>query len=436
MSFRPLAIRRSGLPIAAAICAALLVPSIVPLATPTVDAVSCKVTTRLYPSITDDAVECLEERLIELGYPGINGPDRIYDSVSVNAVKSFQLNRGLYADGRVTSITARQLGLRGPLPAANAARITVLGDSTSAAMRSYDEAANGTARYDVLGNDYDLLWAVESCRRLVNRSCGSRTDPSTGVRWTPPSVLPLMQTSLRGNLGEAIVIMAGYDDTSIVGAIESIMAEAKAQGVAKVFWLNYRLSVTYNNAYQGHYREHNANLAAAKVRHPNLVVLDWNGYTYSQPASTQDLWFSDDQIHLSGAGALALANYLKASIDGYQLASCQVLNANAGSIGGSSGPASAPTAESGFQAIAPTRVLDTRATRQSVVATARWAPDTRSPSTSPRTFPPTQPQPFSTSPRLTHVAAVTSSCSRAARNPVRPTSTTSWAAPPLAWRSP
>ena len=338
----------------------LVTSAVVTLATPRADAVSCTVTVRLWPGTADEGVRCLEQRLIELGIPGIDGPDTMYDSISTDAVKAFQVDRGLYPDGIVTSVTARQLGLRGAMPPPDAPRVTVIGDSTSASLRWYDEAANNTARYDVMGSDYDLLWSVESCRRLVKTSCGARNDPTTGLRWTPMSVLPLMQSSLRGKLGEAIVIMAGYDDVSITTAIDSIMAEANGQGVSKVFWLNYRLTGSYNPAYQGRYRTHNADLEAAKVRHPNLVVLDWNGYSYAQSASTQQLWFSNDQIHLTGAGGLALARFLKANIDSFQIEQCETSHATSGVPGAIDGAPSSPSSESGFQAIAPTRVLDTR----------------------------------------------------------------------------
>ena len=35
-------------------------------------------------------------------------------------------------------------------------------------MRWYDEANNTTTIYDIMGSSYDLLWSVESCRRLVH----------------------------------------------------------------------------------------------------------------------------------------------------------------------------------------------------------------------------------------------------------------------------
>ena len=116
---------------------------------------------------------------VELGY-AIDPPDTHYDTSPCVAVKRFQRLAGLYPDGIVTSITARQIGLRGTLPPAGAPRVTVIGDSTSAAMRWYDEANNVTAIYDIMGNSYDLQWSMESCRRLVAPSCVGRTRPGHG----------------------------------------------------------------------------------------------------------------------------------------------------------------------------------------------------------------------------------------------------------------
>ena len=126
---------------AVAVAATAAVPMLPIAGAPPAAAVSCTVTTRLSPGASNSAVLCLEQRLRELGYPGIVA-DTFYDGVSVGAVRDFQSKRGLYADGIITSITGRQLGLRGALPPAGSPKVTVLGDSTSAAMRWYDEARN------------------------------------------------------------------------------------------------------------------------------------------------------------------------------------------------------------------------------------------------------------------------------------------------------
>ena len=90
---------------------------------------------------------------------------------------------GLYPDGVVNPIVGRQLGLRGPLPAGEHA-VTIIGDSTSAALR-WTDGPTATQRYDIMGTTYDLKWAVESCRRLVNAGCSGRKEtasPGTSCR--------------------------------------------------------------------------------------------------------------------------------------------------------------------------------------------------------------------------------------------------------------
>lgn len=318
-------------------------------------AVSCTVTLNLAPGAVNPAVLCLEQRLVELGY-SVGTPDTSYGAASQSAVKAFQTSRGMYPHGTVTSITARQLGLRGPLPSGDGVRrVTVLGDSTSAAMRWYDEANGSSEIYDVLGTSTDLVWSVESCRRLVMASCRGRTDTVTNIQMTPVSALPMMQGSLRGKLGQALVIMAGYDDWTITGAIDQIVNEARAQGVTRVFWLNYRIGPgTYS--YKKYYLAHNAELEKAKARHPNLVVLDWNGYSAGQTS-----WFAADGIHLTKAGGKALAEYLKEAIDTSDVDECLAANASAGFDDPTSGEPAEPTVEpSGFVGAASFRVFDSR----------------------------------------------------------------------------
>jgi len=289
----------------------------------------------------------------------------------VGAVRDFQRKRGLYADGIITSITGRQLGLRGALPPAGSPKVTVLGDSTSAAMRWYDEARNETAIYDVMGTTYDLQWSVESCRRLMATSCVGRTDPGTGLRWTPVSVLPEMRTNLKGRLGQAVVIMAGYDDyPSIADDIDAIMAEAEGQGVSRVFWLTYRTSSSYG--YGAYYANHNSTLLAARVRHPNLVVLDWNGYTRSQAVATQRSWFEADDIHMTRAGGLAFAQYLKSNIDASEITECTAVNTGAGTTSPAIGTPGAPAAtQEGFVGISPVRVFDSTTLGQGKIGAQR-----------------------------------------------------------------
>ncbi len=89
-------------------------------------------------------------------------------------------------------------------------------------------STTGNDPRDIVGNSYRLTFDAESCRRLVVGSCRGRFG------YVPMSVLPLMRTTLNGRLGEALVVMAGYDDASIVDAVDQVMAEAEAQGVKRV----------------------------------------------------------------------------------------------------------------------------------------------------------------------------------------------------------
>ena len=96
-------------------------------------------------------------------------------------------------------------------------RVSLLGDSTMMAMNDGDRSV-------VRGAGYDLLWDAQSCRRLVAPSCRGRFGS------VPTSVVPLIRATYRGSLGEAMVLMAGYDDFTITAAIDTLMAEATRPG--------------------------------------------------------------------------------------------------------------------------------------------------------------------------------------------------------------
>ncbi|MEO5901524.1 MAG: hypothetical protein ABIR68_15550, partial [Ilumatobacteraceae bacterium] len=117
----------------------------------------------------------------------------------------------LVAAGTVVGGTAA-VAVAAPI---GAPRVTLIGDSTMAAMRWYswddddaDTSANNDIR-EIISDSYDLLFSAESCRRLVNISCRGREG------YTPSSTLPLMQTDVRGQMGKVVVLMDGYDDVDL-----------------------------------------------------------------------------------------------------------------------------------------------------------------------------------------------------------------------------
>jgi hypothetical protein len=169
-----------------------------------------------------------------------------------------------------------------------------------------------------------------------------------------------MRTTLAGRLGEAMVVMAGYDDASITNAVDQVMAEAEAQGVKRVLWLTYRTNTAYvlpgGLAARTLYSSHNNELVSAATRHSSLKILDWDGFTKDQPT-----WFASDGIHLDLAGANGLATFIKNALDAEpSIGRCRAANALTGTVGNGTTPASLPTAASGFVPLVPQRVLDTR----------------------------------------------------------------------------
>lgn len=237
-------------------------------------------------------------------------------------------------------------------PPLDAPPVALLGDSTMAGM-AWNSFAGSDPR-DIVGNAYRLTFDAESCRRLVLASCRGRFGT------TPASVLPLMRTTLRGRLGEALVVMAGYDDASITNAVDLVMAEAEAQGVTRVLWLTYRTNTAYvlpgGLAARTLYGSHNAELTAAATRHPSLRILDWDGLTVSQPA-----WFATDGIHLSLAGAVGLATFIKTALDAETaIGRCRATSALTGAVDSGAVPAKISGNASGFIPLTPKRLLDTR----------------------------------------------------------------------------
>ncbi len=200
----------------------------------------------------------------------------------------------------------------------------------------------------LLAASYDVTLEAKVCRAIQEPSCSTKYDGQ------PPAALTVMRSNA-GHLGDILVMMTGYNDGSITAGLDAVMAEANAQGVPHVLWLTYRNP-------SGRYTGSNATLAAKAGDYPTLTVADWDGYS----AGHGD-WFGGDGLHLSAAGAMGLATFLKANID-------QVLGGGAGAgvgarckgdvtgtvtaAGQDATPRVGPA--SGFIPVNPTRVADTR----------------------------------------------------------------------------
>lgn len=214
-------------------------------------------------------------------------------------------------------------------------RAFLLGDSV---LHSIDvtPAANAS-----LGARHDYAIDAKVCRRLIVTSCSSG-----GV--TPNTAIDALRAA-RGTYGDVLVVEAGYNDSSIGSAVDTIVAEARSQGVRTILWLTYH----EGGANAATYRAHNATLRTKANQYPELGLVDFNGYAHAHPE-----WFASDGLHLKASGALGLAELIGDALDAsYSGNRCSRSKAT------STAPAAGATAAApgGFHALAtPSRLVDTR----------------------------------------------------------------------------
>ena len=166
-------------------------------------------------------------------------------------------------------------------------RVTLFGDSVAAAL-SYPGAAHKT-----LAKGLDLQIDAKVCRRLAEIGC-----PYQGDR--PQSVLALV-TQPAKPLGSVVVIDVGYNDppSEYGDDVDRVMQALVRQGVTTVIWVTMQEQRSL-------YRTTNAAIQAAAKRWPQIRVADWEDASSSKPT-----WFVGDGVHLSSAGAVGLARFLR-----------------------------------------------------------------------------------------------------------------------------
>ena len=171
---------------------------------------------------------------------------------------------------------------------AGAARVpvTFVGDSVPASI-TYVPAAQAR-----LQRGLRVRLDLEVCRRLVQASCRFRGA-------TPTTALQAVRGYGR-SLGRVLVVNVGYNEEpqGYGDGIDRVMRSALGQGARGVVWVTLRET-------RGIYHATNVAIRAAARRWPQLVVADWNAY------SSGRLWFGDDGLHLTNAGASGLAAFLR-----------------------------------------------------------------------------------------------------------------------------
>jgi hypothetical protein len=163
-------------------------------------------------------------------------------------------------------------------------RVTVLGDSIAESLE-YVPSARGH-----LGRGVDLRVEATVCRRLVFESCAFRGR-------APETALEVV--SARGRaLGQVVVVDVGYNEWTAVYDVGRMMRALTAAGVRTVVWVTLRETTS-------NYAATNAAIRRASRRWRSMVVADWDAYSRGKS------WFVEDGLHLTPAGALALARLLR-----------------------------------------------------------------------------------------------------------------------------
>jgi hypothetical protein len=171
-------------------------------------------------------------------------------------------------------------------------RVTLVGDSVAESL-DYTPSARR-----ILQRRFSLQLDLRACRRLVVRSCTFRGS-------TPPTALQAVE-ALGPQLGDVLVVDVGYNEGSAGygRGIDQVMRAARAAGASCVVWVTLRESGSYGDVY----RSTNAVIRRAAARWPQLVVADWNEHSDGRA------WFAGDGLHLTPAGAEALARFLRRSV--------------------------------------------------------------------------------------------------------------------------
>lgn len=169
-------------------------------------------------------------------------------------------------------------------------QLTVIGDSVLTAV------IWNQAPLAILEDGFDVNMQVGVCRTLTGTSC-----PFEGSR--VPTLLDLVRT-LGAQLGPNVVVEVGYNDPpgSFQQSVEDSITALLGAGVQRIFWVNL-------HEWRPQYARMNDTLAAVARRHPQVTVLDWRAYSNNQWS-----WFQGDGVHLTYAGAVAMATFLHGSV--------------------------------------------------------------------------------------------------------------------------
>jgi len=178
---------------------------------------------------------------------------------------------------------------------------TIIGDSAMAGVR-WNGALGGLRGFDADDR-------LESCRRLVDRSCRGREGRRPLTALVEVMLLPTPAES------DVLVIATGYNDIDSKFAAHSrqVLDAAVARGYQTIVWITYREQVTYllpadPDRVASNYRSMNAELRAidASGEYPQLQLWDLNDYT----TLVSESWFYSDGVHQTTRGSWGIADWI------------------------------------------------------------------------------------------------------------------------------
>ena len=170
--------------------------------------------------------------------------------------------------------------------------VTLIGDSVA------DRIEHEPSALETLNTGFTLNLQTRGCRRLATPSCEME-----GVATRPPSVAALAR-QLGPRLGRIVVVAVGYNDDPyrIDRDVDRVMRALTVEGVRHVVLLTLREARPVSAL-------SNRRIKAEATQWPMLTVADWDAHSAAHPE-----WFEGDGLHLTSAGARALATFVHRTV--------------------------------------------------------------------------------------------------------------------------
>lgn len=184
-----------------------------------------------------------------------------------------------------------------PAPEPKDVNVLLLGDSTMAALRWFEDGQKSLA-------GFDWVLDVESCRKISLKSCEGREER------VPPSAVEALRAYAQPV--DLVVLMAGYHSSTeqFADEIRDIAAAARYKGAGLVV-LSLKESLKFpapgSRGARSVYTDFNDQLkdVLKEEAQAKVTLANWNLFSFTSPD-----WFERDGIHLTLEGTIALGWYL------------------------------------------------------------------------------------------------------------------------------